>query len=140
MSSRVYLKFPNDRWVLHLLLSLAPVELEGITKVRQALKGLHVLQLCVIDLPQAGRRDGDKRAREKRNSKGRGNEDSVRGKEGREETEKKMRGKQHKQIRETKAKRRAGRRDGDKRGAKKEERQERERTEAEINHNNNKSK
>lgn len=66
MSLRIYLKFPNDRWVLHLLLSLAPVELEGVTKVRQALKGLHVLQLCVIHLPHVGRREEDKGKRGRR--------------------------------------------------------------------------
>lgn len=60
MSSRIYLKFPNDRWVLHLLLSLAPVELEGVTKVRQALKGLHILQFSVIDLPHVGTTERDR--------------------------------------------------------------------------------
>lgn len=73
MSSKPYLKFPNDRRVLHFLLSLAPVELEGVTKVRQALKGLHILQLCVIDLPHSGQENGTGKERKKRDSKGRGN-------------------------------------------------------------------
>lgn len=73
MSSRTYLKLPDNRRVLRLLLSLAPVELEGVAKVRQAFKGLHVLQLCVIDLPHMGMRKGDEGKRKKRASRGRGN-------------------------------------------------------------------
>lgn len=73
MSSRTYLKFPNDRWVFHLLLSLAPVELEGVTKVRQALKSLHILQRGIIDLPHGGTREGvrerDKKEGEKKKKK-----------------------------------------------------------------------
>lgn len=77
MSSRTYLKLPNDGWVFSLLLCLAPVELECITKVRQALKGLHILQGCVIDLPHVGTREGDKRKREEEGQQGKRKHDRV---------------------------------------------------------------
>jgi hypothetical protein len=62
--TKTHLKLSTDRWIFCLLLSLAPVELEGITKIRQAFKSLHLLQLCIIDLSNMGMRKRDKGERE----------------------------------------------------------------------------